>query len=163
FSLRLDRRIAEHYALSLRSRLGQSEGESQVGFAVGVSWLSSGPTEPEHHEVHPMGSAWGRAPREPPRPSPAAPTGPPPVPPPSPAPQPVPPPILPPSGERPPDYGTYDPVDSEPTVTSRVDPVFPDSARAQGISGTVTVAALIDAEGNVQETRVVRSVPLLDQ
>jgi TonB family protein len=42
-------------------------------------------------------------------------------------------------------------------------PVYPAIARAAGVEGTVTIAAAIDANGNVTGTSVVRSVPLLNQ
>jgi TonB family protein len=42
-------------------------------------------------------------------------------------------------------------------------PVYPALARQAGVEGTVTIAATIDANGNVTGTSVVRSVPLLNQ
>ena len=42
-------------------------------------------------------------------------------------------------------------------------PVYPAIAREAGVEGTVTIAAKIDANGNVTGTSVVRSVPLLNQ
>jgi len=41
-------------------------------------------------------------------------------------------------------------------------PVYPRLAQAAGISGIVIIEATIDEAGNVRDTRVLRSVPLLD-
>jgi TonB family protein len=52
----------------------------------------------------------------------------------------------------------------EPAVKIKGDaPAYPAIARAAGVEGTVTIAAAIDANGNVTGTSVVRSVPLLNQ
>jgi TonB family protein len=42
-------------------------------------------------------------------------------------------------------------------------PQFPEEAQAAGIEGVVLVEVLISPEGTVSETKVVRSVPLLDE
>jgi len=44
-----------------------------------------------------------------------------------------------------------------------VAPVYPKLAQAAGISGIVILEATIDEEGNVRDTRVLRSIPLLDE
>lgn len=55
-------------------------------------------------------------------------------------------------------------ADVQPPVKIKdVAPVYPAIARAAGVEGTVTIAAAIDANGNVTGTSVVRSVPLLNQ
>jgi TonB family protein len=41
-------------------------------------------------------------------------------------------------------------------------PPYPDEARAAGVSGTVQVEIFIDETGNVVDTRVRESIPLLD-
>ena len=52
----------------------------------------------------------------------------------------------------------------QPAVKIRGDvPDYPRIARAAGIEGTVTIAAAVDAKGNVTGTSVLRSVPLLNQ
>lgn len=51
----------------------------------------------------------------------------------------------------------------EPTKIKDVRPVYPEEARDAGISGLVILEAVIDREGRVRETRVVRSVPGLDE
>jgi len=42
-------------------------------------------------------------------------------------------------------------------------PAYPSIARSAGVEGTVTIAAAVDANGNVTGTSVLRSVPLLNQ
>jgi TonB family protein len=52
----------------------------------------------------------------------------------------------------------------QPAVKVKGDvPVYPRIARAAGVEGTVTIAAAVDAKGNVTGTSVLRSVPLLNQ
>lgn len=53
-------------------------------------------------------------------------------------------------------------LDSIPEVVLRVDPVYADSARAAGLTGSVFVKALVGVDGAVHEVRIVRSVPGLD-
>ena len=43
-----------------------------------------------------------------------------------------------------------------------VDPVYPSIATAARVEGIVILEAIIDGDGNVDELRVLRSVPLLD-
>lgn len=49
-----------------------------------------------------------------------------------------------------------------PTKTQHVAPVYPQMARAAGISGIVILEALIAEDGSVRDVKVLRSVPLLD-
>jgi TonB family protein len=52
----------------------------------------------------------------------------------------------------------------QPAVKIKGDaPAYPAIARAAGVEGTVTIAAVVDARGQVTGTSVVRSVPLLNQ
>ena len=53
-------------------------------------------------------------------------------------------------------------VDEMPEPITRVIPTYPDAARAAGVQGTVMVQALVDRKGLVRDTRVVLSVPMLD-
>ncbi len=53
-------------------------------------------------------------------------------------------------------------VDSLPVPLHRVEPVYPDSARVHGVTGTVVIEVLIGADGRVHGARVVRSIPTLD-
>jgi protein TonB len=53
-------------------------------------------------------------------------------------------------------------VDVLPEAVTKVPPSYPDSARAKGISGTVTVEAYVRTDGSVGDTRISKSVPGLD-
>jgi TonB family protein len=50
-----------------------------------------------------------------------------------------------------------------PTKIRDVRPVYPPEAHAAGISGMVILEVLIDASGNVEAAKVLRSIPMLDQ
>jgi TonB family protein len=50
-----------------------------------------------------------------------------------------------------------------PKLIKKVEPVYPDEARKAGIEGTVTVEATTDDRGRVQNVKVLRSIPELDQ
>jgi len=39
---------------------------------------------------------------------------------------------------------------------------YPDIARQAGVEGTVVVQALVGTDGNVRDTRIVRSIPMLN-
>ena len=50
----------------------------------------------------------------------------------------------------------------QPAKIHDVKPEYPPIARQAGVQGVVILEVLIDADGNVAEARVLRSVPLLD-
>jgi protein TonB len=50
-----------------------------------------------------------------------------------------------------------------PAKTTDVLPVYPSIARAAKISGVVIIEAVIGVDGRVDDARVLRSVPMLDQ
>lgn len=50
-----------------------------------------------------------------------------------------------------------------PTKIRNVNPVYPRIAQSARIQGTVVIEATIGPDGKVRETRVLRSIPLLDQ
>jgi len=50
-----------------------------------------------------------------------------------------------------------------PTKTKDVRPVYPPIAQSARVQGVVIVEATIGPEGTVQEAKVLRSIPLLDQ
>src|SRR6185369_7551711 len=54
-------------------------------------------------------------------------------------------------------------VDVLPEAITKVPPVYPDSARSLGLSGTVTVQAYVKTDGTVGATRILDSVRGLDE
>jgi protein TonB len=52
---------------------------------------------------------------------------------------------------------------ANPAVANRVDPGYPDAARAAGVTGTVRVQVEVNVDGVVQDAQLVTSNPLLDQ
>jgi len=50
-----------------------------------------------------------------------------------------------------------------PKLIKQVDPVYPEAARKAGIEGIVILEAKADERGRVTDTRILRSVPALDQ
>jgi protein TonB len=50
-----------------------------------------------------------------------------------------------------------------PTKTRDVPPVYPAIAQTARVGGVVIIEAVIGTDGRVQETRLLRSIPLLDQ
>jgi len=50
-----------------------------------------------------------------------------------------------------------------PTKLVHVSPAYPAIARAARVQGVVVIEATLDADGSVSSTRVLRSIPLLDQ
>jgi protein TonB len=54
-------------------------------------------------------------------------------------------------------------VEELPEAIVRVAPSYPDLAREAGVQGTVMVQAFVCACGEVSDTRVVLSIPMLDQ
>jgi protein TonB len=50
-----------------------------------------------------------------------------------------------------------------PKLLKRVEPAYPEAAKANGIQGTVALEIVVDTDGKVMETEVKKSVPLLDE
>jgi TonB family protein len=50
-----------------------------------------------------------------------------------------------------------------PTKTKHVAPIYPEEAKAAGVQGVVIAEVRITAEGGVEDVRMLRSIPLLDQ
>ena len=50
-----------------------------------------------------------------------------------------------------------------PAKIKSVSPVYPIDAKAAGVTGVVIIEATLDAAGLVRDTRVIKSVPLLDE
>jgi protein TonB len=83
------------------------------------------------------------------------------------APPPPPPPPPPPAGEG---KGLSDPAAirigggiTPPRKTVHIDPVYPPDAKEAKIQGVVILEVLIGADGKVEQTKVLRSIPQLDQ
>jgi periplasmic protein TonB len=70
--------------------------------------------------------------------------------------------VQPPSEEELPKFGEYVYVEELPEAISRPAPVYPDIAREAGVDGQVLVQALVGKDGKVKDTRVVKSIPMLD-
>lgn len=51
----------------------------------------------------------------------------------------------------------------QPMKTRHVNPVYPPIAQSARVQGVVIVEAVIGADGNVQDARILRSIPLLDE
>ncbi len=62
-----------------------------------------------------------------------------------------------------PKFSDYVYVDELPEATQRVAPEYPPEALRSRIQGTVMVQALVLQDGSVAETRVVNSIPALDE
>jgi protein TonB len=67
-----------------------------------------------------------------------------------------------PEGDTLPPYGMPVYVEELPEVITRVSPQYPDIARQSGIEGTVIIQALVGKDGKVKDTKVVKSIPVLD-
>jgi TonB family protein len=52
---------------------------------------------------------------------------------------------------------------TQPWRETYVRPEYPHAARAEGVKGIVILEALIDRNGNVRSTQILRSIPPLDQ
>ncbi len=50
-----------------------------------------------------------------------------------------------------------------PTKIANVSPVYPEEAKAAGVSGVVILETVIDTQGNVRTSKILRSIPALDQ
>ena len=51
----------------------------------------------------------------------------------------------------------------QPTKTKHVNPTYPPIAQSARVQGVVIIEAVIGPNGKVQDARVLRSIPLLDQ
>lgn len=67
-----------------------------------------------------------------------------------------------PTEEELPKFGEYVYVEELPEAITKVPPSYPDIAREAGVDGQVVVQALVGKDGRVKDTRVVKSVPMLD-
>jgi protein TonB len=70
--------------------------------------------------------------------------------------------IIAPVGDALPSFGDFVYVEELPQAITRVPPDYPDIARQSGIEGTVMIQALVGKDGKVKDTKVVKSIPVLD-
>ena len=70
--------------------------------------------------------------------------------------------VAPPSEEELPKFGEYVYVEELPEAITKVPPSYPDLAREAGVDGTVLVQALVGKDGKVKDTKVVKSIAMLD-
>jgi protein TonB len=70
--------------------------------------------------------------------------------------------VAPPSEEELPKFGEYVYVEELPEAITKVNPDYPEIAREAGVDGTVMIQALVGKDGKVKDTRVVKSIPMLD-
>lgn len=61
-----------------------------------------------------------------------------------------------------PRFGDYVYVEELPEAIGKVPPKYPLVARKAGVDGTVLVQALVGRDGRVHDTRIVKSIPMLD-
>jgi TonB family protein len=54
-------------------------------------------------------------------------------------------------------------IDQGPIAIRKVPPAYPDEARSKGVQGLLRVQVLIGTQGRVEDTRMVQSIPLLDE
>jgi protein TonB len=71
--------------------------------------------------------------------------------------------VAPPSEDELPSLGDYVYFEELPEAITKQPPVYPDIARDAGVDGTVVVQALVGKDGKVRDTRVVKSIPMLDK
>jgi TonB family protein len=70
--------------------------------------------------------------------------------------------VAPPSDDEP-KFGDYVYYEELPELITKVNPVYPEMAREANVDGTVMIQALVGKDGRVHDTRVVKSIPLLDK
>lgn len=70
--------------------------------------------------------------------------------------------IIAPEVESMPAFGEFVYVEELPEAITKVAPEYPDIARQSGIEGTVMIQALVGKDGKVRDTKVVKSIPVLD-
>ena len=70
--------------------------------------------------------------------------------------------VVAPPGDDLPKFGEYVYVEELPEAITKAQPQYPDLAREAGVDGTVLVQALVGKDGKVKDTRVVKSIAMLD-
>ena len=54
-------------------------------------------------------------------------------------------------------------VEVKPTILEKINPVYPESARQEGVEGIVVVTVIIDENGDVESAKIFKSIEGLDQ
>jgi len=70
--------------------------------------------------------------------------------------------VAPPDEDALPAFGEYVYVEELPEAITKTQPLYPDLAREAGVDGIVMVQALVGKDGKVKDTKVVKSIPMLD-
>jgi protein TonB len=70
--------------------------------------------------------------------------------------------VAPPDEDALPKFGEYVYVEELPEAITKIQPIYPDLAREASVDGTVMVQALVGKDGKVKDTKVVKSIPMLD-
>ncbi len=70
--------------------------------------------------------------------------------------------VQPPSEDELPKLGEYVYFEEMPEAITKVPPNYPDIAREAGVDGTVAIQVLVGKDGKVKDTKVVKSIPMLD-
>jgi protein TonB len=63
--------------------------------------------------------------------------------------------------DNPPVHASHDLY--KPRLTKRVEPIYPEEAKKNEIEGVVIIEATTNTKGDVIDTKVLRSIPALDQ
>ena len=70
--------------------------------------------------------------------------------------------VAPPTDEELPKFGEYVYVEELPEAITKVQPEYPEIARSANVDGTVMIQALVGKDGRVKDTKIVKSVAMLD-
>ena len=70
--------------------------------------------------------------------------------------------LAPPTAEELPKVEENISVEELPEAISKVAPQYPEAARQASVDGTVMVKALVGKDGRVKDTRIAKSIPMLD-
>jgi len=54
-------------------------------------------------------------------------------------------------------------VSDRPVLKKRIAPIYPELAKKAGLEGMVTVSVLIGTDGRVEQVKVLKSIPMLDE
>lgn len=65
-------------------------------------------------------------------------------------------------GDELPKFGEYVYVEELPEAVEKVPPAYPEWARQKNVEGTVLVQALVGRDGRIKDTKIVKSIPELD-